>query len=293
MLHRFPNPSATILLIALGALACAGGSAPAGSNGGERAQDAGPGEGPFDAGDDAGVHSDAGPRLDASTPCEDNSQCGPGAQCGFPESAGCSANGTCFPLNTGPLCNSFEPGCSCSGLTINLTCEGYPEGYASAPVASTGPCPSRPDAGLDGGSREDGGSPDASVLTCTSNADCAAGMDCGFEVSAGCGAIGQCFPDNAGPACNAFEPGCSCSGMTLNLVCNGYPSGDASAPVAHMGACQSPSPDAGPVDGGPICQGHTQGSCPGTEVCCECCGAPGPGGCSYSCQPSTPCPLCE
>jgi len=52
--------------------------------------------------------------------------------------------------------------------------------------------------------------------------------------------------------------------------------------------------DAGPTDAGAaVCGGTTSGSCPGTETCCECCGAPG--ACSHSCLSvgSAGCPLCE
>jgi hypothetical protein len=108
------------------------------------AQDAGTLDaGPTDAGTDAGPPdagaSDAGPSPDGG-PCAKNSDCGASEMCGFLESAGCSSAGTCFPSNTGPTCQLFEPGCSCSGMTINLACNGYPSGYASLPVASHGSC---------------------------------------------------------------------------------------------------------------------------------------------------------
>jgi hypothetical protein len=37
--------------------------------------------------------------------------------------------------------------------------------------------------------------------------------------------------------CLAYEAGCACNGTEINLACNGYPSGYASKPVSHTGAC--------------------------------------------------------
>lgn len=75
--------------------------------------------------------------------------------------------------------------------------------------------------------------------SCTTDADCGAGKMCGFKTAGGCSASGACF-DAPGPGtamCLAYEAGCACNGTEINLACNGYPSGYASKPVSHTGAC--------------------------------------------------------
>jgi len=73
-----------------------------------------------------------------SGPCMKNADCSPDRVCGFAVSDRCDATGQCVPR--GPLCNSLSFGCSCSGRNVNVTCSGYPAGYASEPVASNGRC---------------------------------------------------------------------------------------------------------------------------------------------------------
>jgi hypothetical protein len=90
-----------------------------------------------------GTPGDATP--DAVTSCTTDGDCGSAQICGFPESAGCSATGTCFPAPQ-VTCDAYEAGCSCSGGIINLACNGLPSGYAPAPLAHPGECGS-----VDGG----------------------------------------------------------------------------------------------------------------------------------------------
>jgi hypothetical protein len=85
-------------------------------------------------------------------------------------------------------------------------------------------CPPAPDAGTG----------------CTSDSDCPSTDLCGFLIADGCTAIGSCVTGTrSGPVCLVDEPGCTCDGGTINLACNGYPVGYASAPVAHSGLCTS------------------------------------------------------
>jgi hypothetical protein len=71
--------------------------------------------------------------------CASDADCGSEAVCGFLASAGCSSTGTCFP-KAGVVCEAFELGCACDGSSLNLTCNGLPNGYATAPVAHPGAC---------------------------------------------------------------------------------------------------------------------------------------------------------
>jgi|SRR5580692_9647051 hypothetical protein len=88
-----------------------------------------------DAGSDAGTQA-----------CKTAADCPTTEQCGFAESAGCAATeGQCFP--TGAVCNSFSPGCACSGQIINIACTGLPNGYSTAPLLHAGPCTKTIDGG--------------------------------------------------------------------------------------------------------------------------------------------------
>jgi hypothetical protein len=80
-----------------------------------------------------GCGNDGGVSLDAGAPCTDSSQCAPGVTCAYLIRDGCGAKGQCLGL---PLCNSFYPGCTCAGTTINIACSGL----APQPVAHTGAC---------------------------------------------------------------------------------------------------------------------------------------------------------
>jgi hypothetical protein len=99
---------------------------------------------------DAGTGSDSGTKNDTGTTpkaCTKDSDCGGTGICGFSEADACKATGQCFP-QPGSVCNAFSPGCACDGSTINIVCNGLPDGYAPAPLAYKGNC--APDAGTTG-----------------------------------------------------------------------------------------------------------------------------------------------
>ena len=109
----------------------------------------------------------------------------------------------------------------------------------------------------------DGGGKDAAVDTsgqaCTTSAQCGQGI-CAFDESLGCAATGKCFPP-PGAVCDAYSPGCSCAGDTINLVCNGLPTGWAPAPLAHTGECTPP------VDASVAFPCGTVNCVPGQDIC--------------------------
>ncbi len=75
----------------------------------------------------------------AAGACETDADCGAGRICGFPESAGCSATGACFPAPE-VRCMAYLAGCACDGTMVNIACNGLPSGYAPKPLAHRGPC---------------------------------------------------------------------------------------------------------------------------------------------------------
>jgi hypothetical protein len=86
---------------------------------------------------------------------------------------------------------------------------------------------------------------------------------CAFKISDGCSAIGACITKPPpGPTCLAYSPACTCSGQEISIVCTQYPSGYASAPVAHTGVCTTAAPDSGATF---ACGSAT--TCPTTQVC--------------------------
>ncbi len=182
--------------------------------------------------------------------CATNADCGTGKMCGFKTADSCSATGTCFDA-PGPgtaMCEAYEAGCACDGTEINLACNGYPSGYASQPVLHTGACASAVDA----------------AAGCTADTDCGDGKMCAFKIADGCSAAGTCLVRPApGPVCNAYSPACTCNGTEINVICTIYPSGYASQPVAHSGACTSVTSDAG----GSFACGSGGVTCPDTQVC--------------------------
>ncbi len=111
---------------------------------------------------------------------------------------------------------------------------------------------------VDGG--QDAAKDTGTSQPCTSNAQCGQGQ-CGFAQSEGCAAVGQCFPP-AGSVCNAYQPGCSCAGDPINLICNGLPGGYTTAPFAHSGSCNPPLLDAGSSY---LC--GTMTCVPGQDIC--------------------------
>lgn len=85
-------------------------------------------EPPIDAGGDA-----------SAAPCAATTDCPSNQVCGFPQTGGCSAHGTCFPVQQ-VTCGAFSAGCGCDGSEINLVCNGLPTGYALKPLLHSGMC---------------------------------------------------------------------------------------------------------------------------------------------------------
>lgn len=108
-----------------------------------------------------------------------------------------------------------------------------PEGGAIASDAKLDAPRVSLDAASDRASTSDGGT------ACLSSTDCAAGLDCLFDIKGGCSVVGVCMKgfDPTKPICNAISNSCSCSGHTVNVICNGLPNGYYSEPIAHSGAC--------------------------------------------------------
>jgi len=169
------------------------------------------------------------------------------------------ASGTCdwgfpaCPSGTGPACPGLgcQPQCSNGVLKDSNGCDTC----QCAPPADAGATPA-----------------------CSSDADCSNGGICGFLESAGCAAVGQCFPAPSGPRCNiAGTVGCGCSGSAVSIdpsCVSGLPTGYQTKPVLHEGAC---------TDAGGACISQRDGHCGGnTARPCTCASGlvctPGDGG---------------
>jgi hypothetical protein len=155
-----------------------------------------------------------------------DSDCDGRERCGFPEAAGCSATGTCFPA-PGITCNAIVLACACDGTDINVACNGLPSGYAPKPFAHSGACGrdagggnTGSDAGSDGG-RDAGGfacgpySCDVATEFCYEAGGGAVRPDGGSNFTYACNPIpAHCQPD---PTCacvvaaDAGTHGCPCS----------------------------------------------------------------------------------
>lgn len=74
---------------------------------------------------------------------------------------------------------------------------------------------------------------------CLTSQDCSHGLSCLFDIKGGCSVQGVCMQgfDPNKPICNAISNSCSCSGQTVNVICNGLPNGYYSEPIAHSGGC--------------------------------------------------------
>jgi hypothetical protein len=149
---------------------------------------------------------------------------------------------------------------------VNLACNGYPSGYASKPVLHGGQCEGPPDAGGGGG-------------PCVTSGDCGAGYECAYRIADACAARGTCVAADTGPLCNLFVPGCACSGATVDIACNGYPTGYAPEPILHSGACEGI--DAGAHGGTFPC--GTLSCSSATEICKEGVGGPAGAKPTYAC----------
>ncbi len=174
-----------------------------------------------------------GPCPDATAPagpsCMSDADCGAGEVCSWPISDDeCNSlvppPGTCLKL--GPLCNSMPhtaTGCGCGGRDVTWVwgcgAEGQPASYAPQGVAYAGPCADA-----------------AAPASCTANADCPSGEECGYEIGLACAATARCVPQADFGMCNcAGIPVCACDGTTeyIPTCCATY----ASKPVAYEGAC--------------------------------------------------------
>ena len=181
-------------------------------------------------GGDGGETDGGGGSADGGKPCKTVAECGPAATgqqiaCAYPSTAKCGDFGVCISYPLEPTCALAYSACSC-GAEVALGCENLPSGYTSYPEITTET--SKGSCGTSGG---------ADAGTCTTNADCGSDGMCGFGTTNSCTALGQCYPATGGALCNSFLPACACDGTTINTVCEGYPSGVASKPVAHSGAC--------------------------------------------------------
>ncbi len=186
--------------------------------------------------------------------CQTSGDCPSNEVCGFLATAGCGQPGTCVPApNGGAACNSFLPGCACDGTEINIACTPLPSGYFSKPLAHSGVC------GADA-SVSDGG-----PATCQSSADCPSNEVCGFLETNGCSAAGTCVSLGAQCALAPYVFGCGCDGTNVSIGCDtGLPSGYATKPLAHTGACTDSGAfaacTADCVVGKMCCPGGTPGS---------------------------------
>lgn len=127
-----------------------------------------------------------------------STDCGSGQICGFPESAGCSAAGTCFQ-SPGVTCNAIELACACDGTNINVACNGLPGGYAPKPYAHAGTCGA--DAGAIGTGPTDAGALADGAACVAGNGDpCGAGLSC-CPTAGYAGASTACTPTCTGNGC--------------------------------------------------------------------------------------------
>jgi hypothetical protein len=178
-----------------------------GSGGGRSGSGGGSGSSGGSAGSSSSGARDAGggPGI-----CTTKTDCRTGELCGFPESARCSATGTCFPA-PGVTCNAIVLACACDGTDFNIACDGLPSGYMPKPFAHTGAC------GLDagGGSSDSGseGGRDAGSFACGPYS-CDVATEFCYE--AGGGAVLPDGGSNFTYACNPIptqcepDPTCTC-----------------------------------------------------------------------------------
>jgi hypothetical protein len=85
--------------------------------------------------EDGGV-TDAEPITEAGgdgAMCMTGADCNAGYHCGFLEDDSCIEIGTCFPAPDA-MCDEIELRCACDGTSINLICNGLPDGYTLKPV---------------------------------------------------------------------------------------------------------------------------------------------------------------
>lgn len=176
-----------------------------------------------DGGDGGRPVADGGaPDGSPDRACYASTDCNAGEMCGFAIDGACGEAGKCFPAFSGGPCGAFAAGCGCDGVTeVKIVCNGFPSGYASAPVASKTAC---------------GAAIDAGPAPCSATADCPSGQLCGFLKASACTATGTCMSPSE-PPCNAFKAACACDGSVINDICTGLPSSYSTAPYDATGAC--------------------------------------------------------
>jgi hypothetical protein len=181
------------------------------------------------------------------------------AVCAIGIVAGCSGGFTTIDTpDGGRSSSSGGSGSGGSSGGASSSSSGGSSGGASSSSSSSGGS----SGGASSGSSSSGGGSSGGSGSCTMDADCGAGKICGFKTADGCSASGACFnaPASNTPMCLAYEAGCACDGTETNLACNGYPSGYASKPVSHTGACTT-TVDAG----GATCS--TDADCGSASMC--------------------------
>ncbi len=114
--------------------------------------------------------------------------------------------------------------------TFSLACGSDFNASGTADAAVTAADGSAAGSTAAGGGSSSGGS---------SSQDCSHGLSCLFDIKCGCSVQGVCMQgfDPNKPICNAISNSCSCSGQTVNVICNGLPGGYYSEPIAHSGGC--------------------------------------------------------
>jgi hypothetical protein len=185
--------------------------------------------------DDGGGASDGGASDGGSggkTSCASDSDCTSGDVCAYAESATCDAKGVCVAKPAGAVCGAIAYACACDGTNVEIGCNGLPDGFVSKPFAHDGAC------AIDGGQ---------AGPSCSTSADCAANEVCGYAVTDGCSAKGQCVAEPGATPCVESE-GCACDGTTITVGGCGagaLPSGYTSKPLAHENACTDGGGDGG------------------------------------------------
>jgi hypothetical protein len=185
--------------------------------------------------DDLTVGSDDGGTTgDSGTSCASDSDCTSSELCAYAEAATCSAKGECVAKPSGATCGAIAYACACDGTNVEIGCNGLPDGYVSKPFAHDGAC------ATDGGQ---------AGPACNTSADCASHEVCGYAVTDGCSATGQCVAEPTVQPCVESQ-GCACDGTTIPVGGCGagtLPAGYTSKPLAHENACTA---DGGSSDGG-------------------------------------------
>jgi len=215
---------------------------------------------------DASPPADAGGGDTGPVHCVGDSDCPSSEHCGYLYSEACSAQGLCFPAPSNIACDLvLVQACACDGTGTTYGCDAdLPPGYVPLPIAHLGSCG-------DASPPVDSGGGDSATVPCAVDTDCPSDDVCGFLDTAGCGAVGQCFPAMTGTYnCPADFGGCACDGTDVPTGCDtGLPQGYSRKPLQHTGMCAdaSSSADAGSSADAPSSPCGTDGDCPSGETC--------------------------